>query len=363
MTNTKLPLLLVLVSGCVVDPAGTDHTPLVDDFQGGKSDEVAGARAINCYTTQPAGTLVKLTLTPNADGFDLEASSATGSVFTLAGRRPSLNVQVDSGAGGAPSEFVDFRPSGLDVVPALQTPRLELPLATGPKALVYADGSTQVQLECTVSAPRLLDFVGIAPVDSLDLTSANAVGFDIDDTLLFSTPAFGRGFATGGTPAPTDTTFWTAVNGCDPGCDAQTLTLPDGTTKELPATGASAVKSKAYALVQYHLSLGQQVYAITARPDINGDVLRDYLQAELGIDRANVYFEPVMKTDRMAALGLDVFYGDSDSDITDARKVPGRTVLGVRFERSPKSSYRDSGRLAKYHPGYFGEPIIADSYE
>jgi acid phosphatase class B len=62
----------------------------------------------------------------------------------------------------------------------------------------------------------------------------------------------------------------------------------------------------------------------------------------------------------MKSLALDAFYGDSDSDITDASKVPG--IQGIRFLRSPKSSYRDSGRLARYHPGYFGEPIIADSY-
>jgi hypothetical protein len=53
----------------------------------------------------------------------------------------------------------------------------------------------------------------------------------------------------------------------------------------------------------------------------------------------------------------------STADITDARKVVGRTVLGVRFERSPKSSYRDGMRLARYHPGYYGEPIVANSYE
>ncbi len=342
----KIVPLCLLTAACAGQTLDS-HVPLVDD-SGGKADTYDGPRAIDCGTTQ-------VTFTPNGSGFDI---AADGSQFSLTSERPSLNIRIDDG-----TEFVDFRPSGQDVVPALQTPRFEISLAGDGKALVYADASSTVNLTCTVGADHLLDFLGIAPVDSLDLASASAVGFDIDDTLLFSTPAFGRGFMTGGTPAPTDTTFWTAVNGCDPGCDAQTITLADGSTKDLPATDPSAVKSRAYELVQYHLALGQQVYAITARPDINGDVLRDYLQAQFGIDRNNVYFEPVMKTDRMAQLGLDVFYGDSDSDITDARKVPGRTVLGVRFERSPKSSYRDGMRLAKYHPGYYGEPIIANSYE
>jgi hypothetical protein len=38
-------------------------------------------------------------------------------------------------------------------------------------------------------------------------------------------------------------------------------------------------------------------------------------------------------------------------------------VRGIRVLRSPKSSYRSGGRLAKYHPGYYNETIVADSYE
>lgn len=357
--TTKLVSLSLLsaLAGCAAQ--GMDsNTPLVDDGTG-KADE-GGPRAINCYTTQPAGTRVVVTFTPNGGAFDIDAASADGPVFSLTSERPSLNVHVDS---SPPDEFVDFRPAGQTVVPALQTPRLELPLATGPKALVYADGSTQVQLECTVSASKLVDFLAIAPVDSLDLSSATAIGFDIDDTLLFSSPTISRAFATGGTPAPTDTVFWTAANGCDAGCPAETITLADGTTKNLPANDPSGVKMRALELVNYHRSLGQDVYAITARPDINSQPVKDYLQAQLGFEPDHVFFEPTSKVDRMQMLGLDVFYGDSDSDITDARKVPGKPVVGVRFLRSPKSSYRDSGRLAKYHPGYFSEPIIANSYE
>src|SRR5207248_4277542 len=120
----------------------------------------------------------------------------------------------------------------------------------------------QVMLTCSVDGYDLESFLGIAPVsvDDLDLTSATAIGFDIDDTLLFSTPTFTRGFATGGTPAPGDTTFWTAVNGCDPGCDAQTITLADGTTKSLPANDPSTAKAKAQEIVAYHQPLGQRVY-------------------------------------------------------------------------------------------------------
>jgi acid phosphatase (class B) len=355
-----LSVMFSLVGCAASGPKG--DVPLVDD-SGGKADGYDGPQAIDCQTTDSAGDLVTVVFTPNADTFDISASSADGTtVFSLASQRPSLNVTVEDGDSDVPNEFVDFRPSGLDVVPPTGLPRFEIPLADGQKALLYADASSQVQLQCTVRGPTLLDFLGIAPVQELDLSSATSIGFDIDDTLLFSTPTFTRGFVTGGSPAPTDVTFWTATNGCDPGCPAETITRPDGTTKDLPANDPSGVKTRALELVSYHQSLGQNVYAITARPDINGDPLRDYLVAQFGFARENIFFEPVMKTDRMATLGLDVFYGDSDSDITDARKVPGRTVRGIRFLRSPKSSNRSGGRLAKYHPGYYGETIMADSY-
>jgi acid phosphatase (class B) len=358
--NRNLIWLLAAVAACASHSNNGD-APLIDDSTG-KADD-GQPRSMNCYTTQPAGTLVKVTFTPNGNAFDVDASADDTTMFSVASQRPSLNAYVEDGTSDVPNEFVDFRQSGLDALPPIGMPQLELPLATGPKALRYADPSTMVQLECTVSAPKLLDFLGITPVESVNLSWASAVGFDIDDTLLFSTPAFGRGFATGGTPAPTDVTFWTATNGCDAGCPAETITLPDGTTKDLPANDASTVKAKALELVSYHQSLGQQVYAITARPDTNGDPLRAYLHAQFGIDSDHVFFEPNGKTDRMAMLALDAFYGDADTDITDSAKVPGRTVLGIRSLRSPKSSYRSGGRLAKYHPGYYGEPILADSYE
>jgi len=230
---------------------------------------------------------------------------------------------------------------------------------------------------CNVKRGTLLRFFGIKPVALPKIRNVKAVGFDIDDTLSFTSPAFVRGFATGGLPKPDDTLFWTHVNACDKGCAEESIILPNGTKKELPANVASTPKSLAVALVRRHLALGHRVYAITARPDINGEALREYIESEFGIVKADVYFEPEMdlpgnpagKTDRIEALDLDVFYGDSDSDITDARKafkgsngLQRKQVDAIRFLRSPKSSNRKAGYLNKYHPGYFGEPILANSY-
>jgi acid phosphatase (class B) len=345
-----------------------DNSPTVDDFDGGKSDAYDTPRAVYCNTTDAAADLVRVLFTPNGDTLDVTASSNSGDVFTLASQRPSLNVAVEDGTSDTPNEFVDFRPSGLDVVPAVGMPRFELTLATGTKTLTYGDS---LQLNCRVSATKLLAYLAIAPTDGIDVDTPMSVGFDIDDTLLFSTPTFTRAFATGGTPAPTDTVFWTQANSCDPGCPAATITLADGTTKQLPANDPSGVKERIRELVAAHQASGAEVYAITARPDIAGDALRQYIEAQVGIAADHVFFEPDIdqpgnpagKTDRMAQLALDVFYGDSDSDITDAAKVQGVHVRGIRSLRSPKSSYRSGGRLAKYHPGYYGETIVAGSYD
>ncbi|HNW91365.1 MAG TPA: HAD family acid phosphatase [bacterium] len=161
-------------------------------------------------------------------------------------------------------------------------------------------------------------------------------GFDIDDTLLFSTPAFAA--ASAKYAFGTDT-FWAEVNGHD--------------------RDYSRVKRSALEVVRALQTQGVTVYAITARPPTGGEAVGRFLQDAMGIPAENVYFEPRSKQERIRALRLDVFYGDSDSDISDAQAVG---VTGIRFLRSPASSYRNSdGTLAKYHPGQFGEIIIPAS--
>jgi acid phosphatase class B len=314
---------------------------------------------------------VKLRFTPSGSAFDLEATRDKTLLFAVTSHRASLNVNVEDSPNQLPSEFLDFRPTGLDALPSLGRPRLELTLATGDKTLTFADETGETALRCRVSASKLLAYLGIGPVRDLGVGAARVVGLDIDDTLLFSTPTFTRAFATGGTPKPDDVVFWTHANRCDPGCAAESITLADGTIKQLPASAPSSVKAAVADIVAYHQARGAEVYAITARPDVEGDVLRDYVERELGIAADHVFFEPDLdqpgnpagKTDRIAQLGLDVFYGDSDSDITDALKVQAAQVRPIRILRSPRSSNRKDGRLAKYHPGYFGETILANSYD
>lgn len=157
------------------------------------------------------------------------------------------------------------------------------------------------------------------------------VGFDIDDTILFSTPAFERGFKSG--EKPFSKKFWEIVNGSD--------------------RQYSAVKKKTEQMIKGHQKRGDAVFAITAREPFNGDYLKTFLSERLGIKRENIYFSPPGKSELMRQLNIKLFYGDSDSDISDAHAAGAK---GIRIQRSDKSSYKN-----KYHPGSLGEEIMPDS--
>lgn len=157
------------------------------------------------------------------------------------------------------------------------------------------------------------------------------VGFDVDDTLLFSTPAFKKGFES--KAAPYSTEFWKVVNGSD--------------------REKSVIKKKARQLLIRHKKKGDEVFVITARHPYGGENLKEFLNEKFGILKEKIYFETEGKTRRIKQLELDIFYGDSDSDITAAQEAG---AIAYRIQRSTASSYRK-----KYNPGKFGEEVIEDS--
>jgi acid phosphatase (class B) len=118
----------------------------------------------------------------------------------------------------------------------------------------------------------------------------------------------------------------------------------------------SRVKRKGLELVRWHLSKGARVIAVTKRMEAGrGDAVRAFVADTFGIDKKDVFFEPNGKVDRLKAEKAQLFYGDSDSDIADAKSAG---IPGVRFLRSPHSSYR-----GEYNPGKFGEEILVGSYD
>ncbi|MEA3506216.1 MAG: HAD family acid phosphatase [Elusimicrobiota bacterium] len=157
------------------------------------------------------------------------------------------------------------------------------------------------------------------------------VGFDVDDTLLFSTPAFQKGFQSDTRPFSDE--FWEVVNTSD--------------------RGNSMVKESVRQIVEKYRAEGAGIYAITARKPYGGEELKEYLKDVLDIPGDHTYFEPDGKTGRLNQLGIDIFYGDSDSDITAAQEAG---IKAYRIERSTASSYQE-----KYNPGKYGEEIIENT--
>jgi acid phosphatase (class B) len=159
------------------------------------------------------------------------------------------------------------------------------------------------------------------------------VGFDLDDTLLSSTPAFNKGFRS--IHQPFSKRFWMLVNKSD--------------------KGNSVVKKKAVEILEKHQENGDEVYIITARRPYGTEPLIYFINETFGIKKENIYFEPNGKEDRIKSLELDIYYGDADSDISDAIESGAKAI---RIMRSP-----ESWNKKKYHPGRYGEQIIENSIE
>lgn len=354
MRTALFSALTILAAGCASAPASeTEAKDLV----------ATGAFTLTCAD----GT--RAAFTAHDGAFDFEATTRDGAtVLSATAKRPSLAVRLAELTSTEVHEYIELADRGLELPPSVPASTIELGL-DGETRLTLKDASTSLDTSCAFDPASLLAYLHVARVDAKDALGGDGVkvvGFDVDDTLSFSTPAFLRGNASGATFG--DATFWTVVNSCDSGCPAETITLPDGSAHAVTATDASAAKSKAKELVALHRSLGHKIYAITARPDFAAEKVRAYVQETFGIAPEDTFFEPVSKAERIASLDLDVFYGDGDGDIADAAKASAgagaKKVQAFRFLRSPRSSNRSgTAKHSKYHPGYYGEMLIADSYE
>lgn len=169
------------------------------------------------------------------------------------------------------------------------------------------------------------------PTESATEADVSKVGFDLDDTLVFSTPAFQRGFNSDAEPFSDE--FWSVVNGSD--------------------SAVSCIKPATFRLLKNHQRKGHEVYVITARKGVNPGPARTFVNETFDVPEDHLYFEPDGKTERLKKLGIDVYYGDSDSDIKDAREAG---IKAVRIQRSPESNYQE-----KYNPGRFDEKVLEET--
>ena len=162
---------------------------------------------------------------------------------------------------------------------------------------------------------------------SLVTVAKVGVAFDYDDTLVFSTPAFSRAFANSAQPFTPQ--FWSILN------KSYDIEKP----KILSLTLAWAFRI-----------FGFRVTIISARPATDGEALRKEWRRLA--PRGNFIFAGDRSNKHLYLENGNyiLFFGDSDSDIIQARKA---NVFPIRIRRSAKSFYKQD-----YNPGSLGEWVI-----
>ncbi|GAB4591293.1 acid phosphatase AphA [Edwardsiella tarda] len=181
--------------------------------------------------------------------------------------------------------------------------------------------------------------------ESLHGKAPISVGFDIDDTLLFSSPVFFHGkqkFSPDSNAYLKNTDFWNAASSS--GWDR--FSLP---------------KASGRALLAMHLQRGDHVYFITGRPmpTSGKEDLTKILQDDFHIPAAQL--NPVIfagtkhnaKVEYMKQHNITMFYGDSDSDITNARLAGAEGIRVLRPLNSTNQPMPKNGR--------FGERVVINS--
>lgn len=188
-------------------------------------------------------------------------------------------------------------------------------------------------------------WVSVAQIEnSLTGRAPIAVGFDIDDTVLFSSPGFYRGqkeFSPDKQDYLKNPAFWEKMNN---GWDE--FSMP----KEVAKT-----------LIAMHLKRGDSIYFITGRSQTKTETVTKTLQKDFLIPQASVN-EVIFagdkegqntKTQWLQEKQIRIFYGDSDSDITAAQEAGAR---GIRVLRASNSSYQPLPKA-----GAYGEEVIVNS--
>ncbi len=200
-------------------------------------------------------------------------------------------------------------------------------------AAIFLAGCAAPRTALTQASPRAVESASavkeiLSP--ALEDPAIKKVGFDIDDTVLFSSPAFDKGYESA--QAYTDE-FWRIVNASD--------------------EEVSILKEKTAKIIRLHQKKGHEVFLITARNPAGGAPLKKFMSKALNIPESNIFFAPGGKTELIKKLGLDAFYGDSDSDIRYAKEAG---AMPIRIQRSPESGYKSS-----YNPGSLDEFVVPDS--
>ncbi|EEW1127687.1 acid phosphatase AphA [Escherichia coli] len=209
-------------------------------------------------------------------------------------------------------------------------------------ATILNSGATLTQL--TQQYP--IHWISIEQVaESLKGKAPISIGFDIDDTLLFSSPAFFYGkqkFSPNSNDFLKNQKFWDEVSSS--GWDR--FSIP---------------KDSGRALIELHLKRGDHIYFITGRPmpssgkeDLT-QTLKDHFKIPENQLNKVIFAgtKKDAKVEHMLKHNITIFYGDSDNDIQDAHKA---NAEGIRVLRPLNSTNKPMPKN-----GAFGEKVIVNS--
>jgi acid phosphatase (class B) len=180
------------------------------------------------------------------------------------------------------------------------------------------------------------------------------VVFDVDDTVLFTSPGFQWGSRTYG---PDIVSAGVPVREEDLATDEQRKKYREFWTKMNNELDQFSVKKWIAAeLIGLHKSRGDHIYFVTKRINTGTERLTDTLRVEFGLptDCPRVIFTNRQdKTDAFRKIGAQLSYGDSDGDIRDSIRAGARPI---RVLRSPASVNHEPT-----HDGAFGEEVLRNS--
>lgn len=169
------------------------------------------------------------------------------------------------------------------------------------------------------------------------------VGFDVDDTVLFSSPAYYYGqqkYSPGRTDYLSDPEFHKELNN---GLDR--FSIP---------------KEIARKLIDLHKGRGDNIFFITGRDPTETETLTELLTKTFDLENPNpVIFCGANPWDnpKIAPLkenDIQIYYGDSDGDILAAQAV---RIRAVRIIRADNSTHKPLPKI-----GNLGEEILVDSH-
>ncbi len=223
-------------------------------------------------------------------------------------------------------------------------------LAFGLNGAVQANEFMLEQVESGVTSADLtprhaVHWVSVKQIErSLEGQPPMAVGFDVDDTIIFSSPGFYRGkleYSPNNENYLKKTEFWEKMNN-----EWNKFSMP---------------KKIGIELVQMHIKRGDDIYFITGRTETKIESITQHIQKGLHIPEDKMHTvifagdEP-NKNDKVSWIKkhkLKIYYGDADADIIAAREL---NIRGIRILRASNSSYQPLPKA-----GRFGEEVVIKS--